>query len=159
MAESHLPIRGLHAKVPGESALFAYGTLMCPDILSLVCRCEIAGQTAHLEGYQRLRVAGEHYPALVPAKPHSLPSTITGILYRPFPPQLWGLLDEFEGNMYERRPVQVMTSDGSSVEAMTYLCRPESTGLLTSEEWSFESFLRSGKPHFLSHYHGFTADR
>ena len=49
--------------------LFAYGTLMCEDIMQDVAGCRLSCVPAELRGYSRRRVRGEHYPALVEGRP------------------------------------------------------------------------------------------
>jgi len=45
--------------------LFAYGTLMCEDIMQEVSGCLPEHQRAVLKGYVRRRVKGQVYPGLL----------------------------------------------------------------------------------------------
>lgn len=45
--------------------LFAYGTLMCDDIMQAVAACRPARMPGTLRGFSRRRVKGEVYPGLL----------------------------------------------------------------------------------------------
>ena len=132
--------------------LFAYGTLMCPDILHAVCGSAPQGIPALLRGYSRRRVIGETYPALI-AQPHG---EVHGILYPIASTEAWVRLDRFEGDMYERREVILHLPDTTLVSAFTYLASPAAQHRLAQEGWSFEEFLQTGKQRFESEYRGFS---
>jgi len=134
--------------------LFAYGTLMCTDIMRAASGCRVpAGIPGLLREHCRLYVRGEHYPGLVP-RPGS---SVAGILYRSLPAAAWALLDRFEGEMYRRCDVRVETGSGVSRPAQTYLVRPEYAARLEERLWELEEFLRYGKAAFQSAYRGYAA--
>ncbi len=134
--------------------LFAYGTLMCADIMRAVSGCpELAGTAGLLRDHRRLCVRGEHYPGLVPQPGAS----VEGILYHIVPAAAWARLDRFEGDMYVRAGVDVELADATIQRAQTYLVRPDLTGLLEERVWQLEDFLRHGKAEFESAYAGYTA--
>lgn len=133
------------------SSLFAYGTLMCIDIMAEVAGCIPAFLKATLRGYARLKVKGELYPAIVPAQGEIVP----GILYRDLPRRAWARLDAFEGNMYERRRVQVETEEGEFLEAQTYVLNPMFADRLGDSPWDLETFLIREKSLFEETYGGY----
>jgi len=134
--------------------LFAYGTLMCADIMRAVSGCpNPAGTAGLLRGHTRLCVRGEHYPGLVP-RPGA---RVEGIVYRAVPAAAWARLDRFEGDLYVRTVVDVELADGVTRRARTYLVRPERTGCLEERVWALEDFLRHGKTEFESAYAGYAA--
>ena len=92
--------------------LFAYGTLMWPEVLESVIGRRLEGCPAVLDGFVRLRVKGEHYPAVVSRDG----GVVEGIVYSGLSVEDFRHLDRFEGEEYERmgRPV-----DG--VEAQVYV--------------------------------------
>ena len=45
--------------------LFAYGTLMCEDIMREVSGVRLLQVSGKLKGYSRRGVKGEHYPAFI----------------------------------------------------------------------------------------------
>ena len=134
--------------------LFAYGTLMCTDIMRAVSGCpDPAGSAGLLRDHTRLCVRGEHYPGLVPRPGAS----VEGIVYHAVPAAAWARLDRFEGSMYVRAGVDVELADATVCRVLTYLVRPELAGLLEDRLWQLEDFLRHGKADFESAYAGYAA--
>ncbi len=131
--------------------LFAYGTLMCPDIMAEVSGLNRPGISATLPGYRRLRVKGEDYPAIVP----DAAGWVTGVICRDIPKSAWILLDRFEGEMYVRVRAQVDLADGSVAAAQTYVVNGCFSGCLEDVEWNFADFLCSGKERFRMSYTGY----
>lgn len=130
--------------------LFAYGSLMAPDIMRRASGHEGSSTPATLHGYFRATIVDETYPGIVPATGES----VAGVYY----PNLTGLalarLDEFEGEMYERATVDVETAAGS-IAAQVYVIRPGFRHLLTSTPWDFDDFMCSGYHRFIADYVGF----
>jgi gamma-glutamylcyclotransferase (GGCT)/AIG2-like uncharacterized protein YtfP len=133
--------------------LFAYGTLMCGEIMAEVSGASLPASSAILRGYRRRGVKGRSYPALVPG----VESHVEGVVYRDVPPSAWARLDRFEGQMYSREPVRVELADGSVVAAATYVARAEFLDCLGEEEWDFAAFLIDGKESFRRSYEGYLA--
>ena len=132
--------------------LFAYGTLMCPDILQEVSGLALHGEPAVLHGFARYRVRGEHYPAIIPEDR----GQVEGLLYAPPDTGAWRRLDLFEGAMYVRSSVQVETPNSTLYAAETYVLRPDYQGCLDNADWDFEHFMKTGKAAFADEYKGFT---
>jgi gamma-glutamylcyclotransferase (GGCT)/AIG2-like uncharacterized protein YtfP len=133
--------------------LFAYGTLMCDDIMAEVSGGHLSPVPATLRGYRRRRVKGEHYPALVP----DAEGYVEGVVYRNVPQSAWARLDRFEGEMYSRKIVQVALTDETAVTAATYVVRADFMDCLDEAEWDFAVFLRKGKGPFCKSYNGYQA--
>jgi gamma-glutamylcyclotransferase (GGCT)/AIG2-like uncharacterized protein YtfP len=131
--------------------LFAYGTLMCEDIMREISGFRLSHEKGILKGYSRRSVKGEHYPALVPDET----GRVEGILYRDIPDSAWERLDRFEGEMYERRLVQVGLNSGTILFAATYVARPAFLDQLDKSDWDFSDFIRNGKAIFQKHYKGY----
>jgi gamma-glutamylcyclotransferase (GGCT)/AIG2-like uncharacterized protein YtfP len=131
--------------------LFAYGSLMCPDIMGLVSGLSLPGEPAVLTGYRRCKVRGEPYPAVLVDSDAS----VTGILYRNLNEPAWQRLDRFEGEMYRRLEIQVRLGDESCARAGVYVIQPAYHHHLSLEDWSFDEFLREGKARFECDYRGF----
>ena len=132
---------------------FAYGTLMCDEIMAEVSGVCLRPVPATLWGYRRLRVKAELYPAVVP----NIGCCVDGIAYQHVPPSAWGRLDRFEGEMYSREVVQVRLRGGRAAPAATYVLRPQFRDCLQEAEWDFAVFLREGKGHFRKSYKGYLA--
>lgn len=134
--------------------LFAYGTLMCTDIMRAVSGCrDLQGSAALLLDHCRLYVRGEHYPGLLP-RPGA---RVEGIVYRRLPAAAWARLDRFEGAMYRRSSVTVELGGGGRLRVFAYLFRPELVHRLEDREWRLEDFLRGGKAQFEAAYGGYAA--
>lgn len=133
--------------------LFAYGTLMCAEIMQQVAGCLPAQLPATLAGYRRCRLRGEEYPAIVGQQG----AAVQGVVYLEVPQEAWRRLDRFEGEMYDRRPVLVDGAGGKSLAADTYVIRDAFARLLLPAEWSYAEFLRTGKKRFAADYEGFAA--
>jgi gamma-glutamylcyclotransferase (GGCT)/AIG2-like uncharacterized protein YtfP len=127
------------------AALFAYGTLLCADILEAVTGCRLQGHPASLIGFRRWSLQGEDYPAVVPEEG----AEVRGLLYEPLPAGAWQRLDRFEGAMYARRIGPVRLADGGARAAGCYVLQPGERHRLADPDWSLERFRRSGRERFL----------
>lgn len=136
-----------------EGAFFAYGTLMCADILAGVAGSLRPGRPARLWGFARRLVRGQDYPGIEPAAGAVVP----GILYRGLGPAAWERLDRFEGDMYLRQRVAVQGASGVWWSAQTYVVRPAAAARLSAEQWDLAQFLAAGKTRFTAEYQGFRA--
>lgn len=130
--------------------LFAYGTLMCDDVMEDVSGLVLSGVPGVLQGYRRLRVKGEHYPAIAPDEN----SVVDGVVYQNIPHPAWVRLDRFEGEMYARETVKVALASGAVLSAETYVVRAGFSDYLEETEWDFSAFLRDGKESFCKSYKG-----
>lgn len=92
--------------------LFAYGTLMWPEVLESVIGRRLQGTPATLSGFLRLRVKNEHYPVVVPSDG----GQVKGVLYGGLTESEFLYLDRFEGEEYDRIAVQA-----GSVAAQAYV--------------------------------------
>jgi len=131
--------------------LFAYGTLMCEDIMREVSGCCLAHVIGVLKGFSRRPVRGQHYPAILPDENRR----VQGMVYLNVPHSAWIRLDRFEGEMYARQAVQVAVDDGTTLPAETYVAKPEFLAQLVPSEWDFEGFLRNAKTTFQRQYQGY----
>jgi gamma-glutamylcyclotransferase (GGCT)/AIG2-like uncharacterized protein YtfP len=131
--------------------LFAYGTLMCEDIIRQVSGCCLSFTPGIVRGYCRRSVRGEVYPAIFSHEA----GQVKGVVYRDLPDMTWRRLDLFEGNMYKREQVLVHIGEGKTSIAETYVVRSEFLSQLDATEWSFENFLNNGKKKFQKSYSGY----
>lgn len=131
--------------------LFAYGTLICEDIMLEVSGCSLPYEPGILKGYSRWLVKGEHYPAVMPDKE----GIVEGVVYRDVPRSAWDRLDRFEGDMYKRQAVNVELNDGTMLSAETYVIQPKFLCCLDSSDWDFDNFMATGKTKFQRHYKGY----
>lgn len=135
-----------------DAPLFAFGTLLDPDIVRVVLGHDRAGrlqtEPAELHGFRRRRVYGEPFPMLVPCPGGSgSESVVRGRL-------LHGLNDRdltrirfYEGEGYVLRPLTVLVGAGPQrrrCTARVFL----STGQLrdSGEPWDPDYWERTEKP-------------
>ena len=131
--------------------LFAYGTLMCDEIMQEVSGHQPASVNATLEGYVRRTVRGEQYPAIKPLSG----SHVEGLVYMNIADDGWRRLDRFEGDLYVRTRVQLTSAENTPLIADTYVIRPAFYKLLCKKSWDYEDFLRTGKVDFQRMYQGY----
>ena len=131
--------------------VFAYGTLMHPDVMRMVTGSPRTCQRAVLAGYARYRVRGEFYPGLIPAQG----AKTAGILYRGLVRTEVRRLDAFEGALYERRRVLIRLAGGEWLDAQTYVVVPSCRHRLSDQPWSLDAFARRHVGQFMGRYSGF----
>ena len=110
-----------------EINLFAYGTLMWPEVLEAVMGRRLASTPATLAGFKRLRVRGASYPVVVP----SAGGRVEGVLYRGLSHGELRRLDAFEGGEYDRVE---RTVDG--VLAQVYVLAEAFRHIAEETEWT-----------------------
>ncbi len=125
--------------------LFAYGTLMWPEVLESVAGRRMAGTRVVLEGYTRLRVKGQHYPVVVPSDGDS----VEGTLYTGLTPAEFQCLDRFEGVEYERIEI-----DFAGTAAFVYVLSDDWKSIAASEPWNPEDLRPEHLAAFCSEYKG-----
>jgi gamma-glutamylcyclotransferase (GGCT)/AIG2-like uncharacterized protein YtfP len=135
--------------------LFTYGSLMCSDIMVKVAGCQADSSPALLNNYFRSNIRDREYPGITP-RPGTM---VTGVLYLNLSSEAIQRLDTFEGELYQRQFVEVVTEHHGMLKAMTYVIKPQYRDLLTDEEWSFTYFLAVGKKRFEETYFGFQDGR
>ncbi len=132
--------------------LFAYGTLMCQEIMFAVTGFPFRGVRGLLRDYHRGTIRGEVYPGIVLRRGE----VVEGLVYRDLPEEAWKRLDAFEGGMYYRTVAGIEVDDGTE-QAHAYVVRLEFEDRVGTAPWSFEEFLESNKGFFESKYPGFNA--
>ncbi len=131
--------------------LFAYGVLMCEDIISEITGSRLSHVPGTLKGFCRKCLRGEHYPAVIPEATGS----VDGLVYRDIPDTTWKRLDLFEGEMYARRPVWIELSDRTTLEAETYVLQTAFSNCISQFDWNFSDFLVNGKKEFRQRFRGY----
>jgi gamma-glutamylcyclotransferase (GGCT)/AIG2-like uncharacterized protein YtfP len=133
--------------------LFVYGTLLFPRVVRALLGRPLEARPARLPGYARYVVEGQDYPGIVP----SADAGIEGAVLLGVDAGMFRRLDAFEGAMYERRVVEVVTAGGETLAASTYVVRDEHRRHLSTRPWDAARFERTGLRRFLDHYPGFGA--
>ncbi|MEZ5454004.1 MAG: gamma-glutamylcyclotransferase family protein [Thiothrix sp.] len=132
--------------------IFTYGSLMFDRVWARVVRGHYTSQHATLHGYQRLAVRNEEYPVAIPANQHA---NINGVLYFGVSTADIARLDNFEGEYYLRLPTPVVTAEGHTRLAETYILKPSYRHIAEAFDWDVEHFRTTGIEHFIARYQGF----
>lgn len=125
---------------------FFYGTLMDPAVASRVCGMAVTAarlRPATLEGYRRVHVADQHYPALTPAPG----ARIEGRLLRNVPEEVQRRIAAYEDKTYELKWEWVRGPGGIKTRALVFVAGP--TMKLSDDEWDFEDWCRRHRRPFL----------
>ena len=101
---------------------------------------------ALLPGFKRHRVKYVDYPAIVPHPEATAEEDgVRGTVVTGLTDVMVMKLDHFEGDMYERRHVEVLVLDGEGkgerVRVETYVWQKARSGL-EEKEWDFDEFMR-----------------
>lgn len=105
-----------------------------PAILSL-------RQPAIFKIYRRMPVKHGDYPAVIKG---STSDQVDGFLVIPASTSHWKKMDDFEGEIYRRKSVQVyLTQSNTTVAANVYLWADEMEKLEENKDWSFSHFEKS----------------
>jgi gamma-glutamylcyclotransferase (GGCT)/AIG2-like uncharacterized protein YtfP len=132
-------------------SVFAYGTLMCADILAAAGGGHPPAEPATLADFSRHPVAGEDYPGI---RRHP-GEQVSGLLYRGVDSAALARLDAFEGPQYRRETVTVKLADGSLEPAQAWIFANHLLHLLEAGGWDFDTFLRDRRDRFERRYVGF----
>lgn len=132
--------------------LFTYGTLMIPEIISSLLGRNLTGMGALLKDYRRALILNQSYPGIT----RQGESQVEGVIYYQLKPHEMEILDNYEGQMYELNPVQVVLKSGDVQEANVYVLKDEFKSLLSDKDWNLEAFLKNDLLHFFKGYEGFT---
>ena len=132
--------------------VFAYGTLMFPEVVEALLGRAFSSRPARLVGYARLALRERVYPAIVARDGAST----DGVLYAGVDDASLSKLDEFEGETYERRTVQVLRS--SSIDPATvalaaeaYVIAPARLDLHEATPWDPEQFRALHHQRYVAH--------
>ncbi|WKX68886.1 gamma-glutamylcyclotransferase family protein [Streptomyces sp. XD-27] len=104
-----------HGISSAPDALFAYGSLQFPEVLTALLGRVPQQRAASAPGWRAAALARRDYPGLVPAEGETAP----GLLLTGLTPDEWRILDAFEDDEYELRRLPL--SDGRW--AWSYLWR------------------------------------
>ncbi len=113
-------------------ALFCYGTLQLPENIFQLTGRLYKAQRAQLQGYAIYRVRGNAYPGIVSCEG----GQVDGVLYLGISAHDLQEIDRYEGELYERRIVEVRTRSGTMVMAWAYVVPWMHRRRLSSEGWN-----------------------
>ncbi|MCA9259584.1 MAG: gamma-glutamylcyclotransferase [Planctomycetales bacterium] len=126
--------------------LFAYGTLMFPEIWRRVVHRDFASAPALLYGYRIGRVRGEHYPAITRAPSFC---RVRGIIYFDLDEQAQVRLDAYESDFYDRIRVRATQDNGVEIECDAYVLASSEADSHLEGPWRPEWFERESLEDYL----------
>lgn len=109
--------------------LFAYGTLIFPEVLQVLLGRVPDVTSAMVAGWRVARLSGRIYPAMVAAEAMVRGSLITGLSGAE-----WRVIDAFEDDFYELR--QLDLTDGRP--AWAYVCASHVN--VSADDWDVDQF-------------------
>jgi len=126
--------------MPGShSNLFAYGTLMAPQIIQRVIGRVPESEPAHVLGFHRFTVQNQNFPGLIrSADPKD---RVDGLLYHAITADEWNALDAYEDDFYVLEEIAIHLAS-SQARARTYLVPPRASHVLNSDPWDFDDFVQ-----------------
>lgn len=116
--------------------LFAYGTLMLPEVMEVVAGRRCVALPAVLPGHRRRLLRDAVYPVLLPAAGES----VAGVLWDGLDDTALARIDRFEDAIYERIRRRVVLAGGEERESFVYLLRPEHHALAADDGWDEADF-------------------
>ncbi len=130
------------------ASFFAYGSLIFPEIMYRVTGCQPKAKDAVLKNYSRYLVENACYPGIAKkAYGH-----VSGKLYLEVNQTTFKALDNFEGELYERREVEIVT-ELKILKAQTFVITSEYIGRLSSRPWNPDTFRRKHYDAFIKDIH------
>lgn len=114
--------------------VFAYGSLLFPEIADGLCQCSLTTKTATLNGFARFAVKGADYPAIIPNRG----SKVKGKVLLNLDEEAINLLAFYEGDEYKIAPVKVET-DSETINAIAFLWTA-GNGCLENIDWDMAQF-------------------
>jgi gamma-glutamylcyclotransferase (GGCT)/AIG2-like uncharacterized protein YtfP len=126
--------------------IFTYGSLMFDPVWSRVVGSRYDRCEAILQGYDRKGVRGEVYPAIIPGGAHS---QVPGLVHLDVSTADMEKLDQFEGEYYFRKTVQVITLDMAILPAEIYVLKQEYYAIISNRDWDPVHFATTGIHYFM----------
>lgn len=132
--------------MPADLPLFAYGSLMFPQVWKHVVGHPCPTEPATLAGHTAFRVREQNFPGMIAT---TASAQTEGQLVRGLSSADWQVLDAFEDVFYDRETVMVVNAAGAPHEAQTYIVRTADHGVLSEEVWTAGWFQEHGLAPFL----------
>lgn len=112
--------------------LFAYGTLMNPEVWARVTGRTFRCAPATLQGYAVRRLHGHDFPGILPVPGQSA----RGLVYFDLDDDTLARLDAYEDDFYQRTVLTVeLCGSRTAEEAGVYLIQPPFHAIVAPEPW------------------------
>ena len=125
--------------------LFAYGTLIFPEVTEIVLGRVPPSEPALLRNFERKKIRGECFPAIYQREG----ARVNGLLFRELSEKDFKILDYFEAELYERREVSLKLNGARTEKVYTYIISKDSGSYLVPEDWSESHFRENSLTSYL----------
>lgn len=125
--------------------LFAYGTLLFPEIWRRVVPREFDAMPAAVRGFRVRRAAGELFPVMLAA---GADDEVAGLVFFDVDAATIALLDQYESELYDRVAVEATLGDGRRVPCEAYVLPDSRARFASDERWTPQWF----REHALDRY-------
>lgn len=132
--------------------IFTYGSLMFERVWTAVVTSTYRKTPAWLCGYQRRKIRGQAYPALIPG---AAADQIDGVVYQNVGGHDVLRLDRFEGACYMKKKEICLLPDGGRIPAWAYVFREKFADLVEAQAWDPVWFENHGIDVFMRDYQGY----
>jgi gamma-glutamylcyclotransferase (GGCT)/AIG2-like uncharacterized protein YtfP len=117
--------------------LFAYGTLMFPEVWERVVGRPFVAERATISGFAVRRVVDDVYPVLVHADKCS---GVVGLVFRNIDHDTLARLDAYESDFYQRLEVIATLSNSESLACQAYVLPEHNRDAASAEAWNADEF-------------------
>jgi gamma-glutamylcyclotransferase (GGCT)/AIG2-like uncharacterized protein YtfP len=132
--------------------IFTYGSLMFERVWTVVVAGTYRKTNARLFGYQRRKIRGEAYPALVPG---TADDRVDGVVYLDVGQRDAVRLDRFEGSYYTKKKERCSLPDGSRISTWVYVFKEKFADIVDPQIWDPEWFEKNDIHTFMTSYQGY----
>ncbi len=129
--------------------VFAYGSLILPEVWEAVTGECHRSEPGWISGYVRRTVRGATYPGIVTDDSSGASERIDGAIYYDVGTDALAALDEFESDFYVRVALEAHDGRGKVLRCEAYLVPPENAHLLSEEVWDLDRFRSEHLAEFL----------
>jgi gamma-glutamylcyclotransferase (GGCT)/AIG2-like uncharacterized protein YtfP len=136
----------------GQMNIFTYGSLMFERVWTVVVAGTYRKTDARLFGYQRRKIRGKAYPALVPG---AADDQVDGVVYLDVKHRDAVRLERFEGAFYSKKKESCLLPDGSRISAWVFVFKKEYADLVEARTWDPVWFEKNGIHAFTAAYQGY----
>ncbi len=119
-----------------SSNLFAYGTLLFPEVWQRIDAGEFPSEPATLPGFAIYRVKDAVFPGIIRAKPID---RVNGLLFQGLNEEALFELDAYESELYDRIPVIAATEHGA-IDCTAFVIPDARRAVLSKQTWDAEWF-------------------
>ena len=137
-----------------SSHLFAYGSLVVPEVMQAVTCRSFRHAEARLHGFARHMLEGRVYPGVTEAGG----CTTEGRVYFDLDEDALARLDYFEADEYVRRTLEVEVEGESPALAFVYVIPDHLADLATDDVWDEVKFVAEELERFLEQTRNWMSD-